>query len=283
MFNSFFSTLKSFVSELLLTSSESLNNIELGGYIIINTLISEISADLVIIIDKQDLKVVRKFIPKIIKFIQDFQLIFTDSRRTPEQFEFFDQEFTNLILSNKKLISQADLVENQGVILKSIWEQKGSLSEEIRENLIKENESILEKYPSESNYIRKYNYIMKLIDISGKLRDEEKLIEYQKEAKPIRDEIKDRKIRLQYYLDNVKEEIRFYNYRDAYSALYSFCEKLESFAEPEIIEKYSTIAEKLLLKKKIDHDEFFAAVEEVKNMSKEVENYFPSDEDEKGE
>ncbi|MFX1427178.1 MAG: hypothetical protein ACFFBE_12055 [Promethearchaeota archaeon] len=270
MFSSFFSALQTFVSELTASSSDLLNTIELGEYLVLISRISEISSDLVIIIDSQDMKEAQKMIPKITKIITTHEDLFINWDHEPEKLEIFDLKIIKLILSNKKLISESSLTVNQSSILKSIWEQKGALSDQLRENLLKEMEVLTNQYLNEDNFLRKYEISQKLIEISEKLRDDEKFIEYQTEAKSLRDEIKDRRLRLQYYLDMVKESLEFSKYAETYSYLYSLCLKLENFIEPAIIEKYKRIAKMILNREKVSKAEFRDSVREVSMIEEEI-------------
>jgi len=187
MFDSFFSALQTFVSELTESSSESLNTIELGEYYVLITRILETISDLVIITDKEDIKEVQKLIPKIIEILMNHQDLFIKWDRKPEKLEMFDLKIIKLILSDKKLISGSSLTTDQSTILKSIWEQKGSLSEQLREDLSKKREELEVKYSVEENFIKKYEISKNLIEISEKLRDDEKFIEYQTEAKSLKE------------------------------------------------------------------------------------------------
>ncbi len=274
MFSSFFSALQTFVSELTLSSTESLNTIELGEYFVLITRIPEIISDLVIIVDKADIKEAQKLISEIINIVLSHQDLFINWDQEPEKLEMFDLKIIQLILSNKKLISESSLTANQSIILKSIWEQKGALSEQLRENLLKEMEKLNGKYIIEGNYLNKYDISMKLIEISEKLRDDEKFIEYQTEAKSLKDEIKDRKLRLQYYLDKLKESLEYSKYAETYSYLYSFCMKLQNFAEPEIIEKYKTLAKTLLNRNKIPKEEFKKVLKEISMIEENITQVF---------
>jgi hypothetical protein len=271
MFSSFFSALQTFVSELTESSTESLSTIELGDYLVLISRINEVSSDLVIIIDSKDIKETQKLIPKIIKIIMDHSELFTNWDQEPEKFEIFDLTIIKLILSNKKLISESSLTNNQSSILKSIWEQKGALSEQLRENLLEEKEELTTQYLVEENYLEKYEISKKLINISEKLRDDEKFIEYQTEAKSLRDEIKDRRLRLQYYLDMVKESLEFAKYAETYSYLYSFCLKLKNFIDDDTIEKYKAIAKILLNREKVSKLEFRDAVKEISTIEDEID------------
>ncbi|MFX1570125.1 MAG: hypothetical protein ACFFCV_17345 [Promethearchaeota archaeon] len=270
MFDSFFSALQTFVSELTESSTESLNTIELGEYFVLITRIPEILSDLVIIVDGQDIKEVQKLIPKINDIILNHQDLFINWDRKPERLEIFDLKIIQLILSDKKLIDGSSLTNNQSTILKSIWQQKGSLSGQLREDLLNQRKDLKVLYLSEQNIMKKYEISKKLIDISEKLQDDEKFIVYQTESKSLKDEIKDRKLRLQYYLDKVKESINYSKYAETYSYLYSFCIKLENFVDPEIINKYKMLAKKLLDKSKLTREEFRTALQKISMIEEEV-------------
>ena len=144
MFSSFFSALQTFVSELTTSSSESLSTIELGEYYVLISRIPEATSDLVIIIDREDIREAEKMIPKIVEIIIDHIDLFINWDHKPEVLEMFDLKIIQLILSNKKLISESSLTANQSSILKSIWDQKGALSELLRENLLVERENLSE-------------------------------------------------------------------------------------------------------------------------------------------
>jgi len=274
MFSSFFSALQNFVSELTLSSTDLLNTIELGEYFVLVTRITEIMSDLVIIVDKVDIKEAQKMIPKIISVVLSHQDLFINWDQEPEKLEMFDLKIIQIILSNKKLISESSLTANQTAILKSIWEQKGALSEQLRVNLLKEMEELKGKYLAEENYLIKYEICMKLIDISEKLRDDEKFIEYQTEAKSLKDEIKDRKLRLKYYLDKLNESLEYSKYAETYSYLYSFCMKLQNFADPEVIEKYKTLAQTLLKRNKIPREKLKKVIKEISMIEENMAPMF---------
>ncbi len=273
MFSSFFSALQTFVSELTASSTESLSTIELGEYFVLISRIPEVTSDLVIIIDRDDIRETEKMIPKIVKIIMDHLDLFVNWDQKPEMLEMFDLKIIQLILSNKRLISESSLTANQSSILKSIWDQKGALSEQLRENLLTERENLTKEYLEEENYLKKYEISKKLIEISEKLHDDEKFIEYQTESKSLRDEIKDRKLRLQYYLDRVIESISYSKFAETYSYLYSFCLKLKNFVEPKIIEKYQSFAKTILNRNKVSKQEFREVIREVSIIEDEINRY----------
>lgn len=270
MFDSFFSALQTFVSELTENSSESLNTIALGEHIVLITRVMETLSDLVIITDREDVKEAQKLIPKIIGIILKHQDLFINWDRKPDKLEMFDLKIIKLILSYKKFNYDSSLTSDQSTILKSIWEQKGSLSEQLREDLLKQREESEAEYTIEENFIKKYNISRSLIEISEKLRDDEKFIEYQTEAKSLKDEIKDRNIRLNYYLNKIKESLDYSKYAEIYSYLYSFCLKLVNFADPEVISKYKALAKKLLNRNKLPKEEFKQVVKDISMIEKEI-------------
>ncbi len=271
MFSSFFGALQTFVSELTTSTTESLSTIELGEYLVLISRVPEVSSDLVIIIDKEDNKEAQKLIPKIVKIVMNYQDLFVNWDKDLEMLEKFDLKIVELILSNKKLISESSMTIDQSSILKSIWELKGTLSDQIRETLLKKKEKLTAIYLTEENYLKKYETAKRLIKISEKLRDDEKFIEYEIEAKSLRDEIKDRRLRLQYYLDMVKESLEFSRYAETYSYLYSFCLKLKNFTDPQVIEKYTALAKVVLNREKITTEEFREAVKSITTIEDEID------------
>ncbi len=277
MFGSFFSALQTFVSELTESSTESLSTIELGQYFVLITRIVEITSDLVIITSNEDIKEVQKLIPRITDIILEHQELFINWDRAPEKLEMFDLKIIQLVLSNKKLTGESTITSDQSVILKSIWDQKGSLSEQIREDLSKEREELNFRYLTEENFLKKYEMSQKLIEISEKLRDDEKFIEYQTESKSLKDEIKDRKLRLHYYLDKVKESLDYSKYAETYSYLYSFCIKLVNYAESHVIERYKSLAKILLNRNKISKEELKKAITDISKIDEEINEYFSFD------
>ena len=67
LFNSFYSAVKSFVSELVNEGVSKLKNIDLGEYSIVISSIKDLDLDIVVIVDKESVKTVNKLIPKLIK------------------------------------------------------------------------------------------------------------------------------------------------------------------------------------------------------------------------
>ncbi|MFX1258292.1 MAG: hypothetical protein ACFFAN_10555 [Promethearchaeota archaeon] len=273
MFSSFFSALKSFISGIVSQVSNGLKKIELGEYLVLISFIPEIKADLVIIADKEDKGEINKLNPEIIEIIVNHKNLFVQFDCQAENFKLFDEQLTELIISNKKIVDKS-LIENQSDILKSIWAQKGELSKKLQKDLTKKKEDLIQKRLEETNYLKKLKIIEELIKISENLRDDQKFIEYQKEAKYLKDEIRDKKIKLDYYLKKVKESLKERNYKNAYTNLYSFSLKLKNMAKSHLCEKYKQLANVLINKDHIDRVEFSKAVSNILMMKDNIEDYF---------
>ena len=130
MFSAFFSALKSFISEMVLSGSKELKNIELGDYFVLITFIPETESDLVIIADKEDNKTINKLVPKLVRIILNYKELFINWDQRVKTFKILDKPLTELILSKKKLVEGTSLIEKQEVVLKSIWSHKKDLSAE---------------------------------------------------------------------------------------------------------------------------------------------------------
>ncbi len=283
MFGSFFKALKSFISEIV-TSGE-LKNVELGGYDVLISYIPEAKIDLVIIADKEDRSVISKLTPQIIQIVSEYKELFTNFDLNTEKLKNFDDKLTEFIISQKKIVDST-LLENQSEILKSIWDQKGELSTQLREDLAKKREQLLDKHSEEFNFLKKLKIVEKLIDISEKLRDDKMFIEYEKEEKSLKDEIKDRKIKLNYYLTKTKDSIQNSlenlrgkpphegDFKEAYINLYSFSSKLKNFANSQTCEYYYKLSKKLIDKIDISADEFSKIRSEILGLDDNIENYF---------
>ncbi|TFG23515.1 MAG: hypothetical protein EU532_13400, partial [Promethearchaeota archaeon] len=240
LFSSFFSALKTFIGEMLLDGSKELKNIELGDYTVLITTINEIKADLVVIGDKEDHKAINKLIPKIIKILGKNPEIFLEWKGNRNDFGIFEEPIKELVLSHKKLLGEKSLLERQEHILKSMWAHKKELSSQMIENLIHEKGILTDKLENSTNYPEKLVLIEKLLENSEKLKDEKSFINFQDDLKHIKDEIRDSKIKLNYYLEKIKitinqavnqlgnKPLNQGDYKDVYLNLYSFSNKLKN-------------------------------------------------------
>ncbi len=150
MFNSFFSTIKSYVSELVLDGSKELKNVELGDYTVSITSLSKVKVDMVIIADKEDAKVINKLIPKLIKLLQKYEQQFLSWDGKSEEFKILDHPLTELVLANVKDVKKT-LLKSPEQILKSIWPHKKKLTEEEFENLVQERDLLIFKIENAVN------------------------------------------------------------------------------------------------------------------------------------
>jgi len=133
--------------------------------------------------------------------------------------------------------------------------------------------------------VKKFSLIKLILEISDKLEDEQFFLEYQTKKKKMAAEIKDQKIRLKYYLNQVKKSLEesLYalgekplikgDFKEVYLNLYSFSSKLKNFSSPEIYEKYRNLANKLLNKKDVSPEEFSLLIDEITNMEENIESY----------
>ncbi|MHA1757044.1 MAG: hypothetical protein ACTSVV_09755 [Promethearchaeota archaeon] len=285
LFSSFFSAIKSFISEMILEGSKELKNIGLGDYTILITSIPEIKADLVLIVDQEDVKIVNKLIPKIIKILLKHQQLFLEWDGNRDEFSILDQPLTELILSKKKLVEGTSILEKPGELLKTMWEYKGELPEQKRENLIKERDFLIRRLKKTTNLLRKLAIAEKILKLSEELKDDNGFLHYQKEVKQLKDEIKDTKLKLDYYLKSVKENInkaverlgeksiKEGDFKDVYLNLYSFSTKLKNITASKKWEEYREMAQKLIDKDSTSEHELSEIVSNILKMSDNIDDY----------
>ena len=285
LFSSFFSALKSFISELVLEGSQELKNIELGDYSVFITTMNEIKTDLVIIADKEDYKLVNKLIPKFIKILIEHKEIFLNWEGKKADFDVLDTPISELIQSQKKLIGDKSLIEKPDLVLKSIWAHKKDLTPQEKENLIQEKDILLSKFEKITNIQRKLGISKKLVEISDKLKDEQNFFQYQEEVKLLKDNLKDTKIKLKYYLERIKftisqaikllgsKSVTEGSYRDVYLNLYSFSNKLKNVTSDTKWRDYQNLAKLLINKEEVSVHELSAAIMKILHMNDDIDCY----------
>ncbi len=285
LFSSFFSTLKSFVSEVVLEGSQELKNIELGNYSVIFTAINEIKTDLVIIADNEDYKLVNKLIPKFIKILIDYKEIFLNWEGIKADFDILNTPISELIQSQKKLIGDKSLIEKPDLVLKSIWAHKKDLSLQEKENLIQEKDLLLSKLEKITNIQRKLGISKKLLEISERLKDEQGFFKYQEDVKLLKDNLKDTKIKLKYYLERIKltlsqaikllgtKSVTEGSYRDVYLNLYSFSNKLKNITTDTKWREYQNLAKLLINKEEVSAHELSVAITKILHMNDDIDYY----------
>jgi len=282
-FNSFFSTIKSYVSELVLDGSKKLKNVELGDYTISITSLSKVKVDMVIIADKEDAKAINKLIPKLIKLLQKYEQQFLSWDGNSEEFKILDHPLTELVLANVKDVKKT-LLKSPEQILKSIWAHKKKLTEEEFENLVQERDLLIFKIENTVNIPGKLAMSQTAIELSEKLQDESTFLKYQGEVSRLKNELKDTKFKLNYYLNKIKTSvnqaidnldnnpIHLGDFKNSYLNLYSFSTKLKLIKENGW-EIYRELASKLIDKDSLSDHELSEIIQTLLNMSTNVEDY----------
>jgi len=289
LFGSFFSALKLFVSEMVTDGIKDLQTIGLGDLMASIIRILEANIDLVIIAEKDAKKEIQKLSSKLKSIVLNYKELFLVDAVKSEDFEKFDKEINDIILSHRKILDPNVLIEKQKDFLKSIWDQRGKISDQLREerkDLENERTIIVNKLLTENNVLKKLSLCKLILELSDKLEEEHFFLEYQKKAKIIANEINDQKIRLKYYLNRAKESLKVGldtfgertliegDFKEVYSNLYSFSSKLKNFASIEVYEKYYHLASKLINRKGISSEEFSLVIDEISNMDENIESYF---------
>ena len=286
LFASFFSALKSFISEIVLDGSKELKNIELGDYRVLITNLDEIKADLVIIGDKEDSKAINKIIPKIIKILSNYQEIFLDWAGRPGDFDELKQEIAELVLAQRKLVGNISMIENSEIVLNSMWSHKPDISNTEKESLISEKQSLIAEFEACSNIVQKLTISETLLKISEDLKNSKGFVKYQEQIKSLKDEIRDTKIKLNYYLERTKVTISLAvdslgtrglnegDYKDVYLNLYSFSNKLKNILNDDSWEIYRDMGNRLINKDEIPPEEISEAIKFILKMNDDIETYF---------
>ncbi|MHA1670655.1 MAG: hypothetical protein ACTSV5_08750 [Promethearchaeota archaeon] len=283
LFSSFFAAIKTFISELLHDESRVLKNINLGEYSIIFSSIKSFDVEVVIIADKEDTKIVNKLLPKILKLLNKYEqqfLLWDGDRR---EFNILENPLTDLVLANFKDVRKT-LLEKPDQILKSMWAQKKQISKETRENLIQERDLLIYKIEKSPLLPRNLSLSKKVVQLSEQLHDEDTFLKYQNEVNRLKNEIKDAKFKLGYYLTNMKTSLNYAienlgsklisagDYKDTYLNLYSFSTKLR-LLKKNGWEIYRELANKLIDKENVPNEEISQAIQTILNMSDNVEEY----------
>ncbi len=283
MFSSFFLTIKSFVSQLVLTGSQELKNIELGEYTVLVTSLSKVKVDMVIIADKEDAKAINKLIPKLIKLLQKYEQQFLSWDGNSEEFKILDHPLTELVLANVKDVKKT-LLESPEQMLKSIWAHKKKLTEEKFENLVQERDLLIYKIENTVNIPSKLTMSQTVVKLSEELQDESTFLKYQGEVSRFKNELKDAKFKLNYYLNKIKisvneavdnlgdNPIHLGDFKNSYLNLYSFSTKLKLVKENGW-EIYRELASKLIDKDSLSDHELSEIIQTLLNMSIKVEDY----------
>ncbi len=283
MFSSFFLTIKSFVSQIVLSGSQELKNVELGEYTILVTSLSKVKVDMVIIADKEDANAINKLIPKLIKLLQKHEQIFLSWDGNSEEFKILDHPLTELVLANVK-DGKKTLLKSPEQMLKSIWAHKKKLTEEKFENLVQERDLLIYKIENAVNIPSKLSTAQIVVELSEELQDESTFLKYQGEVSRFKNELKDAKFKLNHYLNKIKTSvneaidnlgdnpIHLGDFKNSYLNLYSFSTKLKLVKENGW-EVYREMASKLIDKDSLSDHELSEIIQTLLNMSTKVEDY----------
>lgn len=285
LFSGFFQALKSFISEIVITGDRELRNIGLGEYTVMITVINEIKSDLIIIADKEDNKLVNKITPKMLRIILNHKELFLNWDGNRDTFNILDNQISEVVQSQSKLIGERTLLDKPVNILKSIWARKKDLSSEQQKILIQERERLFTEREELANIQIKLNLSKKILEISEELKDEEGYLKYQDEVKQLNKELNDGKLKLNYYLVRIKETmhkavkelkdkpLRDGSYREVYLNLYSFSNKLKYLSSDNDWQEYKRIANMLIEKEGVSNSELAAGITKVLKMRENPEDY----------
>jgi hypothetical protein len=287
LFGSFFSALKTFISNVAEDKKEELKTIGLGKLIASIIRIIEVNIDMVIIAETGDKKEIQKLSSDLKEIVVKYKDLFSVEVIKTEKFENFDKEITTIVLTHRKVLDTKALEEKQKDLLKSVWEQRGKFSEKIRlhrKELEQDRINLVNEIQNEKNVISKLSLCKQVLELSDKLEDEQVFIVYQNMAKKLVNDIKDQKLRLNYYLKRIQDALKISlnklegdpltgDYKEIYTNLYSFSSKLKDFAPEDIYKKYYDLANKLVYIKGVSSEEFSKVINEISNMDENIESY----------
>ncbi len=281
LFSAFFSAIKNFIHEMVFDGSKDLKNIEMGNYQVKITHIPQIIADLVLIIDKRNEKRANKLVPKIIEILLKHQEIFLDWDGNRRVFKILYYPITELIKSEKTLLDEKSLTDNQMDILKSIWAKKSELLPQEKENLLSEKQYLANRLRKVENLIKKEKIIKKIVELTHQLKDDKGYLEYQKQFQHVKNEIKDAELKIKYYLTQIKnslndslkklgsKSILMGNYRDTYVNLYSLSSKVRKLLSTNDYQKFKKMAKILIEKDESRESELYQVIKDILNLKEE--------------
>ena len=294
LFSSFFSAVKTFISEIVLEGSKELKNIEMGDYTIIISAIKDISVDLIIIADKQDYKIINKLIPKVIKILLKHKQLLLEWNRNKQELKILDKPLSDLITSKKKLMGDSiALKEPVDQSVKAKISEKAHVKKEINEiersNLIQERSFLISRLEKDAttNLLRRLAISEKILEISTQLNEGEMISEYQKQIEQLIKQIDDTKFKLNFFLNKAKNSLseaverlgvktlQKGDYKETYLNLYSFSTKLKSLSDGVFYEEMRILATKLIniSESGITDHELSEVITKILNLSDNIEDY----------
>jgi hypothetical protein len=283
MVSSFLITMKTFVSELIIERAKDLGNIELGGYLVSITGIPKMMIDLVIIVDKEDNKIVSKIIPKIEKFLLKYEDLFLSWNGDREIYRVLEGPLTTLVLDHIKDFRKSSTIKSEQT-LEPEWAKSKHLTEEERNEIIQERDMLIYSMETTPILLKKVVMAEKVIELSNQLNDEDTALLFQNEVGRLKKEIEDIKLKLKYYLERttstLTESIEFLgnkpmhsgDFKNVYLNLYSFGSKLNLLKENGGV-FYRELANKLIEKDSLSEDELTDIIRQILAMSQDIEDY----------
>ena len=294
LFSSFFSAVKTFISEIVLEGSKELKNIEMGDYTIIVSSIKDISVDIIMIADRQDYKIINKLIPKIIKILMKHKQLLLEWNRNKQELRILDKPLSDLIASKKKLMGEAPAItpaleepSKAKPSQKTLY--KKELTEIEQSNLIQERTFLISRLEKDTttNLKRKLAISEKILEISEQLNDEDNTSAFQEQIKQIKSQIEDTRFKLDFFLNKAKKSLseaieglgaktlQMGDYKDAYLNLYSFSTKLKSLSDGVYYEQIRDLASKLIniSASGITDHELSDVITQILNLSSDINDY----------
>ena len=294
LFSSFFSAIKTFISEIVLEGSKELKNIEMGDYTIIVSSIKDISVDIIMIADRQDYKIINKLIPKIIKILLKHKQLLLEWNRNKQELRILDKPLSDLIASKKKLMGDGSAI--RPIIdqpIKANISQKTHIKKDLSEieysNLIQERTFLISRLEKDTttNLLRKLAISKKVMEISEQLNDGDIVTNFQEQIKQLTSQIDDTKFKLDFFLNKAKKSLaeaveglgartlQGGDYKDAYLNLYSFSTKLKSVSDGIYYEEMRELAKKLISisESGITDHELSEVITKILNLSSNIDDY----------
>jgi hypothetical protein len=283
LFSSFFSAIKSFIQEMVLKGGNELKTIEMGNYLLKVQGIPKIGIDIVVISDKEDLKKLNKMIPDLEKVLMEKGTLFKEWNGEKRMLAVLDQPLLNIINNAKLSTNSSSIVDNQSEVLRSIWSKKGVLDTQILENCKKERELLKERYPKATTILNKIGFMNSILELDQKLCDDKQFLVDQALKLKLDKEFEDIKMKLKYFAQQVKSKIyeivqkagsksfKEMDYRDAYSALFSFSGKLKAAGMDEKADQFRSLSKALIDKDLISETELYDVISKILKIDDNID------------
>lgn len=286
LFSSFFSAIKTFIGEMITKGAHDLKSIQMGNYIIQFTSIQKLHVDLVFIADNDEDKKLKKIIPPITDVLLEHKEIFSNWNGDRTIFSVLDSHIMKIIAQNKSSKAPStSILDNQTEILKGLFANSKELDPIVKENLAKERDYLHKKIKDTPDVILKMEYIKKIMEIDQKLLDETCFLQDQNEKVKLEKDLKDAKLKLDFYLKECKKTLSEaiqktgnlplskVDFKNSYIALYSFSTKLKSIGKVNTAEIYRKIATSLMEKDKLADGELSETISYILNLPEDVSYY----------